>query len=86
MWRRQALGAWAPETGVPVWQHSGMVTNGFCGKEGKVLRVQEARDLVWERGVSANGSRSKGCWEKSDISFITAWGQQGASLPRAPPA
>lgn len=40
---------WAPDTGVPVWQHSGMVPNDLCGKEGKVLRVQEAKDLVWER-------------------------------------
>lgn len=45
--RRQVQAEWVPETGVPVWQHSGKVSNGFCGKGGKVLKAQATKDLVW---------------------------------------
>lgn len=42
--------------GVPVWQHWGMVSNGFRGKEGRALRVQATEDLVWGiRKVSVQG-------------------------------
>lgn len=45
--RHQVQTEWVPETGVPVWQHSGKVSNGFCGEGGKVLKAQATKDLVW---------------------------------------
>lgn len=74
---------WAPDTGVPVWRHSGMVPNDLCGKEGKVLRVQEAKDCLRKR--SGNGSRTRVTGKSLTSASVTAWGQRGAYLPRAPP-